>query len=33
MHDGSHAYGKQTLEGIFHKLLVGLPTGPGSRYR
>lgn len=28
MHDGSHAYGKQTLRGIFRKLLAGLPTGP-----
>jgi hypothetical protein len=33
MTDGSHAYGKQTLQGIFHKLLVGLPTGPHGRYR
>ena len=33
MGDGSHAYGKDTLRGIFHKLLVGLPTGPHSRYR
>jgi Beta-lactamase enzyme family len=27
MYDGSHAYGKQTLEGIFSRLLRGLPTG------
>jgi hypothetical protein len=33
MHDGSHAYGKQTLRALFHALLVGLPTGPHSRYR
>ena len=32
MHDGSHAYGKQTLKVIFHDLLRGLPTGPHSRY-
>jgi beta-lactamase class A len=32
MHDGSHAYGKQTLKVIFHDLLKGLPTGPHSRY-
>jgi hypothetical protein len=32
MHDGSHAYGKQTLKVIFHRLLRGLPTGPHSRY-
>ncbi len=32
MHDGSHAYGKQTLKTIFHDLLRGLPTGPHSRY-
>jgi beta-lactamase class A len=25
MHDGSHAYGKQTLQGIFERLLRGLP--------
>lgn len=28
MHDGSHAYGKQTLRAIFRKLLAGLPTAP-----
>jgi beta-lactamase class A len=33
MHDGSHAYGKQTLKVVFHDLLKGLPTGPHSRYR
>jgi beta-lactamase class A len=33
MHDGSHAYGKQTLRGIFARLLKGLPTGAHSRYR
>jgi beta-lactamase class A len=33
MHDGSHPYGKQTLAGIFHRLLRGLPTGRRSRYR
>ena len=33
MHDGSHAYGKQTLRALFHALLVGLPTGRPSRYR
>ena len=27
MHDGSHAYGKQTLRGIFARLLAGLPGG------
>lgn len=26
MHDGSHAYGKQTLEGLFARLLRGLPA-------
>jgi hypothetical protein len=26
MHDGSHAYGKQTLKGIFTHLLRGFPT-------
>jgi hypothetical protein len=33
MHDGSHAYGKQTLKAIFRRLLRGLPTGPHGRYR
>jgi beta-lactamase class A len=32
MYDGSHAYGKQTLKVIFHKLLSGLPTGSRTRY-
>ncbi len=32
MHDGSHAYGKQTLKTTFYRLLKGLPTGPHSRY-
>jgi hypothetical protein len=32
MHDGSHAYGKRTLREIFRRLLVGLPTGPRTRY-
>jgi Beta-lactamase enzyme family len=27
MYDGSHAYGKDTLKGIFERLLRGLPTG------
>ena len=27
MYDGSHSYGKQTLRGIFSRLLRGLPTG------
>lgn len=26
MYDGSHAYGKQTLRGIFARLLRNLPT-------
>jgi hypothetical protein len=29
MHDGSHAYGKQTLRGLFARLLAGLPGEPG----
>jgi hypothetical protein len=33
MYDGSHTYGKQTLKAIFHKLLIGLPTGRHTRYR
>jgi beta-lactamase class A len=33
MDDGSHDYGKQTLAGIFHRLLRGLPTGRRTRYR
>ncbi len=27
MYDGSHPYGKETLKGIFERLLRGLPTG------
>jgi hypothetical protein len=30
MHVGSHEYGKQTLRGIFARLLRGLPTARGS---
>ena len=26
MYDGSHAYGKQTLKGLFARLLGGLPV-------
>jgi beta-lactamase class A len=33
MYDGSHPYGQQTLAGIFHRLLRGLPTGRHTRYR
>jgi hypothetical protein len=33
MYDGSHAYGKQTLQGIFARLLRGLPTGARKRHR
>ncbi len=33
MYDGSHAYAKETLRAIFHRLLRGLPTGSDSRYR
>jgi hypothetical protein len=32
MDDGSHDYGKQTLQGIFYRLLRGLPTGRRTRY-
>jgi len=32
MYDGSHAYGKETLEVIFQKLLKGLPLGHGRRF-
>ncbi len=28
MHDGAHSYGKQTLRGIFARLLHGFPTSP-----
>jgi hypothetical protein len=31
MHDGSHAYGKDTLKGIFERLLRGLPTRETKR--
>ena len=31
MYDGSHAYGKDTLKGIFARLLRGLPTGQHGR--
>jgi hypothetical protein len=31
MHDGSHAYGKETLRGIFSRLLRGFPKGRRSR--
>jgi hypothetical protein len=30
MHDGSHAYGKDTLKGIFQRLLHRFPQGPRS---
>jgi beta-lactamase class A len=35
MYDGSHAYGKDTLRGIFARLLRGLPSGrqPKRRHR
>jgi Beta-lactamase enzyme family len=33
MHDGSHAYGKDTLKGIFARLLRGLPTGGAKGHR
>ncbi len=33
MHDGSHAYGKDTLKGIFARLLRGLPTTKAKRHR
>jgi hypothetical protein len=33
MHDGSHAYGKDTLKGIFARLLRGLPTVRPSKQR
>jgi len=32
MNDGSHEYGKQTLRGIFSRLLRGLPTGHKKRH-
>ena len=31
MYDGSHAYGKDTLKGIFARLLRGLPTGTKAK--
>jgi Beta-lactamase enzyme family len=31
MYDGSHAYGKTTLKGIFERLLRGLPEHPWTR--
>jgi hypothetical protein len=33
MHDGSHAYGKETLKGIFARLLRGFPKGTHRRRR
>jgi hypothetical protein len=33
MHDGSHAYGKETLKGIFERLLRGFPKGTRGRRR
>ena len=30
MDDGSHAYGKETLKGMFARLLRGLPKGPSK---
>jgi hypothetical protein len=33
MHDPSHAYGEQTLAGVFSRLLRGLPEGRHRRYR
>ncbi len=33
MHDPSHDYGKETLAGIFSRLLRGLPEGRHQRYR
>lgn len=32
MYDGSHAYGKDTLKGIFERLLRGLPRGRKGRH-
>ncbi|MGI8506686.1 MAG: hypothetical protein ACR2MK_07750 [Solirubrobacteraceae bacterium] len=31
MYDGSHPYGKQTLKGIFARLLAHFPTGFSAR--
>jgi hypothetical protein len=33
MYDGSHAYGKDTLKGLFARLLRGLPATPGRGQR
>jgi beta-lactamase class A len=33
MYDGSHAYGKNTLRGIFARLLRGFPTGRAKGHR
>jgi beta-lactamase class A len=33
MHDGTHAYGKATLQGLFARLLKGLPEGRQRRHR
>jgi hypothetical protein len=33
MYDGSHAYGKETLRGMFSRLLKGFPTGETKRRR
>jgi hypothetical protein len=33
MHDGSHAYGKATLRGIFARLIRGLPTARASKQK
>jgi Beta-lactamase enzyme family len=33
MHDGSHAYGKDTLKGIFARLLRGLPSTAAKKHR
>jgi beta-lactamase class A len=33
MYDGSHAYGKDTLKGIFARLLRGLPTARPTKHR
>ncbi|MGZ4253233.1 MAG: hypothetical protein ACXVR2_08290 [Solirubrobacteraceae bacterium] len=32
MNDGSHAYGKETLKGMFARLLRGLPPGTSHRH-
>jgi hypothetical protein len=33
MYDGSHAYGKDTLKGLFARLLRGLPTGKHGKQK